>query len=60
MTDAPATTACPPHLWDVTTIRIENAFYYHHVCKRCGTLKDTPVAVATNKAWGTNSARKTP
>ena len=48
-----AAPACPPHRWEVTSLRRDGALYYHHRCLRCAAEKDVPVADATRPRRGT-------
>ena len=37
---------CPPHHWEITTVRSEGIAFYHHACLRCGAMKDVPLTSA--------------
>lgn len=42
MTKTAENGVCPPHHWEITTVRIDNTAYYHHRCVRCEAQKDVP------------------
>ena len=46
------TPACPPHHWEITTVRMDGSAFYHHHCLRCEAQKDVPVGLALQpKTW---------
>ena len=42
---------CPPHHWEVTSVRIDSVSYYHHRCKKCQTEKDIPLTASGTTKW---------
>lgn len=37
---------CPPHHWEVTTVRMDGTAFHHHRCLRCDAQKDIPIGIA--------------
>ncbi len=42
---------CPPHHWEVTSVRIEGVCHYHHRCIKCEAEKDVPLSASTASKW---------
>jgi len=42
---------CPPHHWEVTSVRIEGVCHYHHHCIKCQAEKDVPLSASTASKW---------
>ena len=43
---------CPPHHWEITTVRADGSAHYHHLCRRCAAQKDVPISTAVQaKPW---------
>ncbi len=42
---------CPPHYWEVTSVRIDGVSHYHHRCVRCAAEKDVPLSATTGSKW---------
>jgi hypothetical protein len=51
MTDGAAQAVCPPHYWEVTSVRIDGVSHYHHKCQRCAAEKDVPLSATTGSKW---------
>ncbi len=51
MADQLETAVCPPHHWEVTSVRIEGVSHYHHRCVRCAAEKDVPLSATTGSKW---------
>jgi hypothetical protein len=49
MTDEIAATACPPHRWEITLVRLREGLHDHYECLRCSAEKDVLRGPAT--AW---------
>ncbi len=51
---------CPPHYWEVTSVRIEGVSHYHHRCVKCSEEKDIPLSATNSAKWvSRNSKTKT-
>ena len=53
MADQVELTVCPPHYWEVTSVRIEGVSHYHHRCVRCEAEKDVPLSATTGLGFYT-------
>jgi len=42
---------CPPHYWEVTSVRIEGVCHYHHRCVKCQAEKDVPLSASSSNKW---------
>jgi hypothetical protein len=42
MTNETAATACPPHHWEVTLLRLSAGLHDHYRCLRCAAEKSVP------------------
>ncbi len=51
MADSEVSELCPPHHWEVTSIRIEGVSYYHHRCKKCRAEKDIIFSATGATRW---------
>jgi hypothetical protein len=51
MSDGDASGMCPPHHWEVTSIRIDGVSYYHHCCKKCNAEKDVVFSASGATRW---------
>jgi hypothetical protein len=57
--DAPK--LCPPHHWEVTTVRADNTAFHHHRCIRCEAQKDVPIGITGNAGpWRINNKKAAP
>jgi len=54
---APVEAKCPPHHWEVTSIRIEGVCHYHHRCKKCEVEKDVPLSASTPTKWVSRNSK---
>jgi len=48
---------CPPHHWEVTSIRIEGVSHYHHRCIKCLAEKDIPLSATNSAKWVSRSSK---
>ncbi|MCL4460069.1 MAG: hypothetical protein M1136_02645 [Chloroflexi bacterium] len=51
------TDLCPPHYWEITSIRIDGICYYHHYCLKCHMEKDIPLAATASGRWVTRETK---
>ena len=55
MTELANTVECPPHHWEVTSVRINGMVHYHHKCIRCAAEKDVPLSTSSPSKWTSRS-----
>jgi hypothetical protein len=48
---------CPPHHWEVTSVRIDGICHYHHACMKCGAQKDVPLSATSSNKWVSRSSK---
>jgi hypothetical protein len=48
---------CPPHHWEVTSVRIDGICHYHHHCMKCGDQKDVPLSATSSNKWVSRSSK---
>jgi hypothetical protein len=48
---------CPPHHWEVTSVRIEGVCHYHHHCVKCNAEKDVPLSATGSNKWVSRSSK---
>ncbi len=58
MPEAKLATLCPPHYWEVTSIRIDGVSHYRHRCIKCEALKDIPFTAAGNSKWVSRNSKE--
>lgn len=51
---------CPPHHWEVTSIRIDGVSHYHHRCLKCHAEKDVPLSACATAKWVSRSSKAKP
>ena len=51
MPDSSESYLCPPHYWEVTSVRIEGICHYHHRCVKCEAQKDVPLSATGTSKW---------
>jgi len=51
MPQNPEPSLCPPHYWEVTSIRIDGVCHYHHRCVKCHAEKDVPLTATGSSKW---------
>jgi len=49
---------CPPHHWEVTSIRIDGVSHYHHRCVRCEAQKDIPFSATGTSKWVSRNSKE--
>jgi hypothetical protein len=57
MSDVKEPILCPPHYWEVTSIRIEGISHYHHFCIKCQAEKDIPFTATSSAKWVSRSPK---
>ena len=57
MSETPDPTLCPPHYWEVTSVRIEGVCHYHHHCVKCNAEKDVPLSATGSNKWVSRNPR---
>jgi hypothetical protein len=55
--NANETPLCPPHYWEVTSVRIDGVCHYHHRCKKCSAEKDVPSTSAGVSRWASRNPK---
>lgn len=48
---------CPPHHWEVTSVRIDGVCHYHHRCIKCQAEKDVPLSASSTNKWVSRHSR---
>lgn len=51
MSETAESLACPPHYWEVTSVRIDGVCHYHHRCVRCNAEKNVPLSATGGNKW---------